>query len=99
MEKLEKKALETRKKISLNVNTGILELVRDFAKLTKSSNTMVIEALLAKGVHPLMNQFKNTWSALASVEKDKSKKENLDRLLKELKRLSEKKEYSALMDA
>jgi len=86
------------KKISLNMNTNILNLVKDIAKLTKTTNTLVIEALLVKGISPLMKQFKDSWTAVFYNIKDKNKKENLTRLLKELKKISEKEEYKPLIE-
>jgi hypothetical protein len=98
MDKLIKNPVEMRKKISLNVNVTILSLVRDIAKLTKTNNTLVIEALLAKGVLPLFQQFKHSWTAMSIETKDNKKKEQLKELLDELKKISEKKEVSVLLD-
>ncbi len=97
MDRLVKNPVEMRKKISLNVNFVILNLVRDLAKLTKTNNTLVIESLLVKGVSPLVKQFETTWTALLENTKDKEKKERLSKLLEDLKKISEKEEYLALM--
>lgn len=99
MEKIIKNPLEIRKKISLNINTGILSLVEEIARLTKTNNTLVIESLLVKGVSPLFKQFRNSWGAIPCETQDREKKDRLDKLLKELKRISEKKEYRALIEA
>lgn len=98
MDKLIKNPVEMRKKISLNVNKSILNLVEDIAKLTKTNNTLVIEALLVKGISPLFQQFKHSWTAMSIETKDEKKKEQLKNLLEELKNISEKKEVVALLN-
>ncbi len=98
MDKLIKGPMEMRKKISLNINTSILNLIEDIAKLTKTNNTLVIEALLVKGISPLFQQFNHSWTAMSIETKDNKKKEQLKRLLDELKKISEKKEFAALLN-
>ena len=89
--------VEIRKKISLNINVGILNLVKELSKLTKANNTLVIESLLVKGVSPLIKQFESGWTLLLVTTKDKEKKERLSKLLEDLKKISEKEEYVPLM--
>ena len=98
MDKLIKNPVEIRKKISLNVNLALLNLIKDLAKLTKTNNTLVIEALLAKGVSPLFQQFKHSWTAMSIETKDDDKKEHLKILLDELKKISEKKEVIPFLE-
>ena len=99
MDKLIKNALKFSKKISLNVNTGILDLVKDLAKLTKTNNTLVIESLLVAGVSPLFKQFKNSWVVMQNETKDERKRKHLKTLLSELNKISEKKEVRVLIEA
>lgn len=88
-----------RKKVSLNVNIGLLNLVKELTKLTKTNNTLVIESLLVKGVSPLIKQFRDSWTAILCYTKDESKKKHIKKLLKDLKTISEKKEFLALVEA
>ena len=97
MEKLINNPIDFRKKISLNINIGILDLVRDLAKLTKTNNTLVIDSLLVKGVDPLIKQFKNSWTLLSIDTKDKKKKKHLKDILNKLKTISEKEKYRPLI--
>ena len=80
MNKLTKNQIYLRKKfskkISLNINIGIMRLVKELSKLTKTNNTLVIESLLVKGISPLTKQFRDTWITLSCTTKDKAKKEN-----------------------
>ena len=99
MDKLAEKPLNSRKKISLNVNNTILDLVKDLAKLTKTNNTIIIESLLVAGISPLFKQFKTGWVTLLGDAKDAKRKAILKTLLKKLETISEKKEYHALMKA
>ncbi len=86
-----------RKKISLNVNVALLDLIRDLAKLTKTNNTLVIESLLVKGVYPLFQTFKEGWASALVSTKDKDKKERVQNLLNELKKIKKKRETQVLM--
>ena len=97
MEKLITNPINVRKKISLNVNVALLDLIRDLAKLTKTNNTLVIECLLVRGVSPLLQLFKDSWELTLASTKDKDKKEHIQNLLSELKKIRKKKETQALM--
>mgnify|MGYP001572981383 CR=1 FL=1 len=99
MDNIIKKQIEVRKKISLNMNVVILDLVKELAKLTKTNNTLVIESLLVKGVPSLTKYFRDSWTAILYDTRDESKKDNLKKLLKDLKTISEKKEFIALIEA
>jgi len=99
MDKLIKNPVNVRKKISLNMNIAILDLVRDLAKLTKTNNTLVIESLLVTGVSPLFKQFKNAWTIMSIETKDKKKKQHIKDLLNELQEISNKKEVRVLIEA
>ena len=99
MDKLIKNPLNMRKKICLNINSTILDLVVDLAKLTKTNNTLVIESLLVNGVSPLLKQFKNSWEAIYASTNDKKKKENIKELLDKLKEISNKEEVCILINS
>ena len=99
MDRLIENPINMRKKISLNVNTSVLDLVKELAKLTKTNNTLIIESLLVKGVSPLMKQFKEAWTAILCDTKDQSKKEHLRQLLKDLEKISKEKEFHPLIES
>ena len=98
MDKITNSPLEFRKKISLNINTSILSLVKELAKLTKTNNTLVIESLLTSGIYPLTKQFRDTWLTMSCTTKDKEKKDRLNKLLEELKKICEKQEYAGFFN-
>ena len=83
----------------LNINVGLLNLAKELTKLTKTNNTLIIESLLVKGVSPLIKQFRDSWTAVLYDTKDEAKKERLKKLLKELRKISEKKEFRPLIEA
>lgn len=93
MEEIIKSPFKKRKKISLNMGIEILGLVEELAKLTRTNNTLIIESLLVNGFSPLIKQFKTSWVILSGNTKDKEKKETINKLLEELKRICEKEEY------
>ena len=97
MNKIIEAPFNPRKKISLNINVGILNLVKDLAKLTKTNNTLIIESLLVDGVRPLFKQFKTGWTIMSIETKDEKKKKHIKDLLQKLQEISEKKEYNIFM--
>lgn len=97
MEEIIKSPFKKRKKISLNMSVEILSLVEELAKLTKTNNTLIIESLLVNGFSPLIKQFKTSWVTLSGNTKDKEKKEMINKLLEELKIISEKEEYRSFI--
>ena len=96
MNKIIESPLNPRKKISLNINVGILNLIKDLAKLTKTNNTLIIESLLVEGVLPLLKQFKTGWTIMAIETKDNSKKERINKLLQDLQEISKKDQVRLL---
>lgn len=98
MEKLITSPINVRKKISLNVNVALLDLIGDLAKLTKTNNTLVIESLLVKGISPFFQLCKDSWSLLLASTKDKNQKKHLQNLLNELKKIKKKKETQVLIE-
>ncbi|MBU2616149.1 MAG: hypothetical protein KKC19_03530 [Nanoarchaeota archaeon] len=93
MERMIKGPIETRSKISLNVNDSILSLVKDLASLTKTNNTLVIESLLVRGIRPLVEQFKSTWMTMSVDTKEGKKKESLNKLVKDLEKICSNEIY------
>ena len=97
MEKVIEAPLNPRKKISLNIDTTVLNLVKDLADLTSTNNTLIIDALLKNGVRPLISQFTTSWVTLLGDTKDEKRKKILKDLLQKLQEISEKKEYASLV--
>ena len=97
MDEIIKSPFKKRKKISLNISVEILGLVKELARLTKTNNTLIIESLLINGFSPLIKQFKTCWITLYGNTKDKNKKEMINKLLKDLKKISEKEEYRSFI--
>jgi len=97
MEEIIKSPFKKRRKISLNMSVEILSLVEELARLTKTNNTLIIESLLIGGFSPLIKQFKTSWVTLSGNTKDKDKKEMINKLLEELKIISEKEEYRSFI--
>ncbi len=98
MKKIIKSPLQPRKKISLDINTTILDLIKDLAELTHTNNTIIIESLLINGIAPSIRAFKIQWVTLLGDTKDKQRKEILNGLLDKLIKISEKKEYRHLIE-
>ena len=97
MKKLIEAPLSPRKKISLNIDTTVLNLVKDLADLTSTNSTLIIDALLRNGLHPLTSQFKISWITFLGDAKDEKRKMILKGLLQRLQEISEKKEYNLLI--
>lgn len=97
MDEIIKSPFKERKKISLNISVEVLNLVEELAKLTKTNNTLIIESLLVNGFPTLIKEFKTSWVTLAGNTKDKKRKEMINNLLEELKKITEKEEYRALV--
>ncbi len=97
MRKLIEAPLNPKKKISLNIDKTVWNLIKDLADLTSTNNTLIIDALLRNGVHSLTSQFKTSWVSLLGDAKDEERKEILKGLLQRLQEISEKKEYNLLM--
>lgn len=99
MKKLIEAPLSPRKKISLNIDTTVLNLVKDLADLTSTNSTLIIDALLKNGIHPLTSQFKTSWVTLLGDARDEKRKMILEGLLHRLQEISSKKEFRVLIEA
>ncbi len=97
MERLIESPLNLKKKISLNIDMTVLNLIKDLADLTSTNSTLIIDALLKNGIHPLTSQFKTSWITLLGDTKDEKRKKILKGLLQRLQEISEKKEYASLI--
>ncbi|MFH1972151.1 MAG: hypothetical protein ABIJ18_01595 [archaeon] len=69
MVNVEKKFLEDRKKISLNLHSDLLELVDDMSKVSKTNRTMILEAFVLKGIVGQLKYMEETWM---KMKNDKS---------------------------
>ncbi|MBU2615954.1 MAG: hypothetical protein KKC19_02515 [Nanoarchaeota archaeon] len=98
MRKLVENPFNFRKKISLNIDIAILDLVKELAELTSTNNTLILNTLIANGFAPLTRTFKASWVALLGDTKDEQRKKILKDLLDKLTKISEKKEYHHLID-
>ena len=98
MKKLIEGPLNPQRKISLNIDTTTLDLVKELAELTNTNNTLIINTLLVHGFAPLTKTFKTSWVTLLGDAKDERKKEVLKGLLDKLIKISEKKEYHHLIE-
>jgi hypothetical protein len=88
MEKIIENPLqENKKKISLDIEGSLLEMVDKLAELTKSSRTVVIEALLGKGYHVMLDTLRASWTTMRNSDISKEKKEKLKDLLGRLDKL------------
>ena len=90
MEKITNKPLDTRTKISLNVNKELLKLIDEISKLTRSNRTLVVESVLVKGMSPFLDYLESTWERFLSEERYNEKKEKLGEILQNLRKIREK---------
>lgn len=88
MKSIPERALEKQQKISLNLDESVLKLVDDLAALTNANRTIMIEALILKGVPNLFSEMKAAWNgALTAGVADEQKKKKIQRLLKDLEEI------------
>jgi len=88
MKSIPQKALENQQKISLNLDEGVLKLIDDLAALTNANRTIMIEALILKGVPGLFLEMKAAWKgALVAGVADEKKKIKIEKLLKDLDKI------------
>ena len=88
MKEIHQKPFEKVKKISLDMNEEILDIVDDLAKLTKTNRTVIIGSLVGQGFSPFFRSLENNWKNLL---KDKSigneKEKKIKELLNNLKKI------------
>ena len=101
MENTNKKIIEAplnpEKKISLNVNTTVLDLIKELSELTQTNNTTIINGLFLNGFRPLVRSFQISWSTMLGEAKDEERKKLLKGLLTKLVAISKDKKYKSLM--
>ena len=86
-----KKPFENMKKISLDMNEEILQIIDELAKLMKTSRTVIIGTLVGKGMSPFFKDLKDTWKSwVIKKETDEAKKKKIKVLLKELVNIERK---------
>ena len=80
--------LEPTGKISINLDEKTLQFADSIARLTKSSRTIVITALIGKGFTPFLKELKTSWNEfIESKDIENSKKTMLKNLLRGLKKI------------
>lgn len=88
MEKITQKPFEKVKKISLDMNEEILEIVDDLAGLTKTNRTVVIGSLVGQGFSPFFRYLESTWKVrLKQKNIDQEKKKKVRELLQNLRKI------------
>ena len=79
-----------KKKISMDLDEKTLEVIDSLASLTKTSRTVIIEAVLTNGLFSYINFLEKTWKGYLN-DKEKSKiKNDIQKLLKDLEELKKK---------
>ena len=88
MEITYKNPFDNMKKISLDVNEEILEIIDELVKLTKTSRTVVMGAIIGKGMSPYFRYLESTWKGFLNEGKfDEKKKKKIKETLQSLKNL------------
>ncbi len=76
------------KKISLDLNEEILEIIDKLAKLTKTNRTVIIGALIGQGMSPYFRYLEKTWKGFLDEKKfDEKKKKLIKETLQNLKKI------------
>jgi hypothetical protein len=88
MENIINKPLQQpKKKISLDIEGSILEVVDKLVEITKSSRTQVIETIIGLGYPLLIGNLKSSWTTLLSQDISEEKKKNIKKLLTGINKL------------
>lgn len=92
MTKIDLAPFGTMKKISLNMNDEILEIIDSLAEITKTNRTIVIGAILGKGISPYFRYLQESWQEhLKDKSLDEKKKKIISKALEDLKNLEKSK--------
>lgn len=86
------------KKISLNVNKELLEIVDDMAKVFEMNRSQIIFTLLKFGIKEQVSMTEDMWNLWLKKEKFPNKKEIIQKKLKELKSFKKKWDIENLLD-
>jgi len=88
METIYKNPFGNMKKISLDIDEEILEIIDGLVKLTKTSRTAIIGGIIGKGLSPTFRYFEGVWKGLLKEKKfDEKKKKLIKESLQRLKNL------------
>lgn len=88
MKNIYESPFKEKKKISFDLDKTSLDLMDSLANLTKSTRTIIFEALIYKGVPVLMQDMKTTWKALlVKGNLEREKKIKIEKLLNDLEKL------------
>jgi len=87
MEIIYKKPFKNMKKISLDMDKEILQIVDELASLTKTSRTVIIGALIGKGMSPFFKYLESTWKGILIKRDSDEKKKKIKELLRDLKKI------------
>ena len=80
------------KKISLNMSDEILEIIDSLAKITKTNRTVVIGAVIGKGLPPYFQYLRESWQGyLKDKSLDEKKKKVISQALMDLNNLEKNK--------
>jgi ERCC4-related helicase len=91
MEKITQKPFENVKKISLDMNVEILDIIDDLSKLTKTNRTVIIGSLVGQGMTPFFRYLERNWNEKLKKEVSEEKKKLAKDLLFGLKKIETKK--------
>ena len=82
----------TMKKISLNMNDEILEIMDSLAEITKTNRTVVIGAVIGKGLSPYFKYLQETWKEyLKDKNLEEKKRKILVKALEDVQNLEKNK--------
>jgi len=76
------------KKVSINVDIQMLELIDDLQKILKSNRTIVFMSLLGLGVPGFIKSMRADWESARKTNPER--KEKIDALLSELSKIEDK---------
>ena len=91
MENIYNKIFQRKRKISLDVDEITRDFIDEFSVLTESNRTIVIGALVGKGLPILLDEMERTWQGLLiKGNLDENRKNHLKKCLNGLKKIREK---------
>ncbi len=89
--KIAEQPLKERRKVSADLDRNLIDLIDEIAQLTKSTRTIVINALLYKGMPQLFEEIRLSWVAILNGGKlDEKDKVKIKRLLHGLEKIQKK---------
>lgn len=79
-----------KKKISMDLDEKVLEVIDSLAYLTKTNRTVIIEAVLTNGLFSYINFLEKTWKGYLNDKENDKIKNDVQKLLKDLEELKKK---------